>query len=155
DCYGRFVRRASFGGKRVKILFAVLTCIVWVSTCLAGERSYSPANGLLIRVGWQESWFLPRRFRNYCSLDVHGHAITVPIIAGPTMSFTIARKSRSAVAASGLATATWTDCCAVTREGRYGRFMGRRHYEVSPLEVTSGNSVVSGVTGCIALRLAA
>jgi len=60
-----------FGEKRVKILlFAVLTCIVWVSTCLAGERSYSPANGLLIRVGWQESWFLPRRFRNHCSFDV-------------------------------------------------------------------------------------
>jgi hypothetical protein len=97
-----------FGEKRVKILlFAVLTCIVWVSTCLAGERSYSPANGLLIRVGWQESWFLPRDgFATIAASMSHGHAITVPIIAGPTMSFTIARKSRLAVAASGLATAT-------------------------------------------------
>jgi len=56
---------------RVKILpFAMLTCIAWVSACHAGERSYSPANGLLIHVDWQEPWFLPRRFRNHCSFDV-------------------------------------------------------------------------------------
>jgi hypothetical protein len=54
----------------VKILvFAVLTYIVWVSACHAGERSYSPANGLLIHVEWQEPWLLPRLFRNHCSFD--------------------------------------------------------------------------------------
>jgi hypothetical protein len=55
----------------VKILpFAVLTCIAWVSACHTGERNYASANGLLIRVDWQELWFLPQRFRNHCSFDV-------------------------------------------------------------------------------------
>src|SRR5215813_12478037 len=72
DCYGRFARPSMISrDTRVKIPpFAVLTWIAWVSACHAGERSYSPANGLLIHVDWQEPWFLPRRFRDHCSFDV-------------------------------------------------------------------------------------
>jgi hypothetical protein len=55
----------------VKILqLAALTCLVWTSAGHADELSYSPANGLLIHVDWQDPFFLPRRFRNHCSFDV-------------------------------------------------------------------------------------
>jgi len=56
---------------RVKILrFAVLACVAWASNGRASEPGYSPANGLLVQVDWQDPFFLPRRFRNHCNFDV-------------------------------------------------------------------------------------
>src|ERR1700732_3444208 len=55
---------------RISVLVGFI-CIGLSSACLA-ETTSSPANGLLIRVDWQDPWLLPREFRNHCYCDSRG-----------------------------------------------------------------------------------
>lgn len=46
---------------------ALLSCASWASACRSAD--VVPAGGYFMRVDWQEPGYLPRRFRNHCTVE--------------------------------------------------------------------------------------
>ena len=93
---------------------ALLTCVAWASLAPAGELNFS-RGPFIMRTGRTH-----RRFRRGSATIAASTPIAAAFIA-PTIAALItnsitAREHPSAVAGSGGATATGTDCCAARRE---------------------------------------